>query len=314
MGAIRFKVGDDGEGVRLDVYVSLHAEMTRAAAQRLIAEGRVTVDGITARKRHLLRAGELVEFTVPDPSPPGPRAQEIPIRVLYQDADLAVVCKPAGMVVHPAAGHHEGTLVNALLFALDGLSGVGGVSRPGIVHRLDKDTSGLMVVAKNDRSHHLLQGMIKDRSLRRFYLVLVHGVPATDMGTVAAPVGRDARNRKRMAVTSASGREAVTHFKVLRDFGRASLLEAELQTGRTHQIRVHMAYIGHPVAGDREYGRPGSLEAELGLKRQFLHAWKLSFEHPLTGEVLVFEEPLPEDLKLAIDRLASISETTRHSR
>lgn len=305
MRLLRLTTSLADEGKRLDVFVSERAGIARAAAQRLIAEGKVVVGGTPAPKRHPLRAGERVEVTLPDPEPPEPPAQDIPIRVLYQDEDLAVVCKPAGMVVHPAAGHRDGTLVNALLHALDGLSGIGGVSRPGIVHRLDKDTSGLMVVAKNDASHALLQRMIKERTLRRYYLVLVHGVPATGLGTVDAPVGRDERNRRRMAVNAAAGRRAVTHFKVLRDYGRAALLEAELETGRTHQIRVHMAYIGHPVVGDREYGRPGHLEHELHVDRQFLHAWRLVLPHPVSGESLAFEEPLPPDLALALERLES---------
>ncbi len=305
MRRIVFETSPEHEGMRLDVCVSFQAGITRTAAQRLIAEGKVLVDGFPAPKRHLMRAEERVEVLLPDPLPPEPASQDIPVRVLYQDDDLAVVCKPAGMVVHPAAGHRDRTLVNALLHALDGLSGVGGVGRPGIVHRLDKDTSGLMVVAKNDRAHLILQRMIKERTLHRYYLVLVHGVPATGLGTVSAPVGRDVRNRKRMAVNAVSGREAVTHFEVLRDFGRAALIEAELQTGRTHQIRVHMAYIGHPVVGDRVYGRWGPLEHELGIKRQFLHAWKLSFNHPVSGNPLLFEEPLPEDLESALDVLSS---------
>lgn len=311
MRRIKLKATPEHQGMRLDIYVSVHTGITRATSQRLIAEGKVLVNGSTAPKRHMVRTGECIEVVIPDPVPPGPMPQDIPIRVLYQDDDLAVVSKPAGMVVHPAAGHPEGTLVNALLHELNGLSGVGGESRPGIVHRLDKDTSGLMVVAKNDRSHLSLQQMIKERSLHRHYLVLVHGVPATELGTICVPVGRDERNRKRMAVNAVSGREAVTHFKVLRDYGRAALLEAELQTGRTHQIRVHMSYIGHPVVGDREYGRPGSLERELGLSRQFLHAWKLVFPHPRSGEPMHFEEPLPDDLERALEILSSQQKNER---
>ncbi|MDI6829908.1 MAG: RluA family pseudouridine synthase [Actinomycetota bacterium] len=305
MRVFAFTASAEDQGTRLDVCISRHTGISRAAAQRIIAEGGVRVDGAPARKSHLVSAGERLEACLPDPVPPEPPAQDIPVRVLYQDDDLAVVSKPAGMVVHPAAGHREGTLVNALLHALEGLSGVGGVSRPGIVHRLDRDTSGLLVVAKNDRSHLLLQGMIRDRTLHRYYLVLVHGVLATGLGTVDVPVGRDERNRRRMAVNAVSGRKAVTHFRVLRELGRASLLEAELETGRTHQIRVHMAYIGHPVVGDREYGRPGSLEAELGIERQFLHAWKLAFRHPVSGEEMEFEDPLPGDLEAALEVLES---------
>ncbi len=299
----RFPVSEEDNGKRLDQFVARVTGSTRTQAQRLINEGAVRVDGAVVHKNHRLRHGESVEVEPREPEAARPAPQRIPIDILYQDSELAVISKPAGLVVHPAAGHREGTLVNALIYALDGLSGVGGVLRPGIVHRLDRDTSGLMVVAKNDRSHVLLQDMVRDRRLKRYYLALVHGIPATRLGTIDAPVGRDPGDRKRMAVTAEAGRPAVTHFVVEREYGDCALLEVELVTGRTHQIRVHLSYIGHPVAGDREYGVRGALERETGLERQFLHACRLSFPHPGSGEELSFASPLPGDLEGVLNGL-----------
>lgn len=298
-----FTVGEQEKGERLDRFVSRSMDITRTRAQRLIYSGSVRVDGGPAHKNHHLRAGERVEVDPPPPQEAEPVPQDIPLNMIYQDSELAVIDKPAGLVVHPAPGHQDGTLVNALLFALDDLSGVGGVLRPGIVHRLDRDTSGLMVVAKNDVAHVRLQEMIQQRRLKRYYLALVHGVPATRLGTIDAPVGRDAKDRKRMAVTGRGGRPAVTFFRVEKDFGDSALLEVELVSGRTHQIRVHLSHIGHPVAGDREYGIKDSLEKNLELERQFLHAHRLTFPHPASGEDLDFEAPLPHDLELALRKL-----------
>jgi len=297
---LRIAAADDDRGVRLDSFLVARAGLTRTRAQHLIAQGAVRVDGVVRPKNHRLRPGEVVEAEIPDPQAEEPAPQELPLRLIYQDDDIAVISKPAGMVVHPSAGHPDGTLVNALLRALGGLSGMGGVLRPGIVHRLDRDTSGLMVVARNDRAHLALQEMVKDRRLRRSYLALVHGVPASRQGTVEAPVGRDLRNRKKMAVTSFGGRPSITHFQVVEEWGRACLLHLDLVTGRTHQIRVHLSYIGHPVAGDRVYGKVGVLERDLGLERQFLHAYRMAFPHPVTHDELSFEDPLPPDLSEAL--------------
>lgn len=299
----RFQVSVEDAGKRLDVFLAERTGITRSRIQALIGEGLVTASGSNVGKHHRLRPGEVVVLEVPEPDLPSPRPEDIEIVVLYQDECLAVVSKPAGMVVHPAAGHREGTLVNALLAHLDGLSGVGGALRPGIVHRLDKDTSGLMVVAKDDRTHQDMQRMLRERLLKRQYLALVHGVPPSPKGTVDAPVGRHPRDRKRMAVTSVGGKAAVTRFQVLEEFPLAALLRVDLETGRTHQIRVHMSYIGHPVVGDSVYGRVGRLEKDLGITRQFLHAYRLVFPHPRTGEKLDFEDPLPEDLADALERL-----------
>lgn len=301
------RAGDGDAGKRLDVFLAERTGLTRSRVQGLIAGGRARVEGKARGKHYRLRPGEEVSLELPSPEPAEPRAQDLGLQVLFQDSYLAVVSKPAGMVVHPAAGHREGTLVNAALYSLEGLSGVGGVQRPGIVHRLDRDTSGLLVLAKDDSTHLLLQRMVKERALKRLYLALVHGVPESPLGTVDAPVGRDPRDRKKMAVTSRGGRPSVTHFQVREDFGDASLLEVELETGRTHQIRVHMAFIGHPVVGDTTYGKRGRLERELGLSRQFLHAHRLLFTHPVTGEDLRFEDPLPEELAGALERLRSRS-------
>ncbi len=306
MRSLRFSVSADEKGERLDRFVARITGMTRTQAQRLIASGAVCVDGSHRVKNYRLQAGECVEVEPPQPEAAEPLPQDIPVKILYQDAELAVVSKPAGLVVHPAAGHADGTLVNALLYAIDDLSGIGGVKRPGIVHRLDRDTSGLMVVAKSDISHLRLQAMVKERQLKRLYLALVHGIPATRLGTIEAPIGRDASNRKHMAVTAEHGRDAVTHFRVMRELAHSALLEVELVTGRTHQIRVHLSHIGHPVAGDREYGTKGELERDLGLERQFLHSYRLSFPHPISGDELFFEDPLPHDLALALRKLETV--------
>ncbi|MGQ9476458.1 MAG: RluA family pseudouridine synthase [Actinomycetota bacterium] len=301
--ACRAGAGDAGK--RLDVFLAERTGLTRSRVQELIARGGARVGGEAREKHYRLRQGEEVTLELPPPEPAEPRAQDLGLRILFEDRHLAVVSKPAGMVVHPAAGHREGTLVNAALYSLSDLSGIGGVQRPGIVHRLDRDTSGLLVVAKNDTTHILLQRMVRERTLKRFYLTLVHGVLPTPLGTVDAPVGRDPRDRKRMAVTSRGGKPAVSHFRVLEEFGDASLLEVELETGRTHQIRVHMSYIGHPVVGDITYGKRGRLEKQLGLHRQFLHAYRLAFPHPVTGQPLEFEDPLPDDLAGALEALRS---------
>lgn len=303
MGALRFLVLDEERGKRLDSFLVEKTGLTRSRVQQLIAQGAVLVDGVMSPKNHRLRPGEVVAAEVPPQQPAVPLPQDVPLRLLYQDDYLVVVSKPAGMVVHPSAGHADGTLVNALLGSVGGLATTDDVLRPGIVHRLDKDTSGLMVVARDDRTRNALQEMIKERRLRRSYLALVHGTPSSRRGTVEAPIGRDPRNRKRMAVTVFGGKPAVTHFEVLEEWGRASLLHVDLVTGRTHQIRVHLSYIGHPVAGDRIYGKVRDLERELGLQRQFLHAYRMQFTHPSSGKEMSFEDPLPADLEEALRRL-----------
>lgn len=287
----------DAAGRRVDVVVGAIPEVgSRAEAQRLIAAGHVSIDGAALTKRRALVAGErLVIHLMPKP-PSGLTPQDVPLVVCYEDAELVIVDKPAGVVTHPSKGHESGTLVHGLL--AHGIAG-GDIERPGIVHRLDRDTSGLLVVAKGDRSHRRLQRMLSERLIERRYLVLVHGTfpPAL---TVDRPVGRDRRNRTRMSTQSDRPREARTHFRRVTAYPRHSLLEARLDTGRTHQIRVHLEAAGFPVVGDRVYGRRGD---EGGLARQFLHAWHLSFPHPETGERIEVESQLPSDLAAVLDGL-----------
>jgi 23S rRNA pseudouridine1911/1915/1917 synthase len=269
---------------------------SRAEAQRLIEAGRVLVDGSARPKRHLLAEGERVEVR-PTPAPASELVpEEVPLTVRYEDEHLLVVDKPAGVVTHPSAGHAGGTLVHGLL--AHAVAGGADPTRPGIVHRLDRDTSGLLVVARSERAHRRLQRMLRDRLIERHYLALVHGRTPPAM-TIDRPIGRDRRVRTRMAVDLEGGRPAVTHLRRLEDLGRLSLLEARLETGRTHQIRVHLEAAGHPVVGDTVYGRrPGAL----GLERQFLHAARLAFPHPEGGEQIEVESPLPHDLELALGR------------
>lgn len=272
---------------RLDVFASELAQVTRSRAGALIRDGLVTVDGAAQTKAGFkLKPGMAVAVEVPEPVPTKARPEDIPLRIVYQDQDLAVVFKPSGMVVHPAAGNETGTLVNALLRHLDNLSGIGGEIRPGIVHRIDKDTSGLLLVAKNDMAHVSLSGQIKAHAVHRAYRAVVIGGFRQDEGTVDAPIGRHPTDRKRMAIVP-DGRPAVTHWRVLEPLRGATLIECRLTTGRTHQIRVHMASIGHPVLGDPVYG-PRKSPYPVG-GGQLLHAWRIGFVHPRTGEEMIFE-------------------------
>ncbi len=286
------RVPAESEGERLDVFAARVAGVTRSRAGALIREGRVTVDGAAQEKTGFrLKAGMAVGVEVPAAAPAAARAEDIDLEIVYQDADLAVVYKPSGMVVHPAAGNETGTMVNALLKHLDNLSGIGGEIRPGIVHRIDKDTSGLLLVAKNDRAHLSLSEQIKAHTVQRAYRAIVIGGFKEDEGTVEGPIGRHPTDRKKMAIVP-NGREAVTHWTVLERLRGATLIEARLTTGRTHQIRVHMASIGHPVLGDPVYGPKKSPWPVKG--GQLLHAYRIGFEHPRTGERMLFEaEPEP---------------------
>lgn len=282
-------VAEAESGERLDVIAAQAAGVTRSRAGALIREGRVRVNGIVQGKAGFkLKPGDAVEVEVPDAAPSHVEAQEIPLEVVYQDEDLAVVYKPSGMVVHPAAGNPDGTLVNALLAKLDHLSGIGGELRPGIVHRIDKDTSGLLLVAKNDFSHAALSEQIKAHSVQRAYLAVAQGGFREDAGTVTGPIGRHPVDRKRMAIVP-DGREATTHWRVLERLRGATLIECVLTTGRTHQIRVHMASIGHPLLGDPLYGPKKPPYPVKG--GQLLHAFRIGFVHPRTGEELLFEAP-----------------------
>ena len=275
------------EGQRLDVFAAELAGVTRSRAGSLMKDGCVTVDGTAQTKAGFkLKPGMAVAVEGPEPVPARAQAEDIELRVVYQDQDVAVVFKPSGMVVHPAAGNPSGTLVNALLRHLDNLSGIGGELRPGIVHRIDKDTSGLLLVAKNDMAHLSLSEQIKAHTVHRAYKAVVIGNMKEDAGTVDAPIGRHPTDRKRMAIVP-GGREAVTHWRVLERLRGATLIECRLTTGRTHQIRVHMASIGHPVLGDPVYGPKKSPYPVAG--GQLLHAYRVGFEHPRTGETLIFE-------------------------
>lgn len=290
-------------GLRLDVGIAkYYPEVTRSFVQNLIKQGQVSVNGSPAKANHRLKIGESVSFSVPQPRITELVAQDIPIDIVYQDADLAVINKPQGMVVHPAAGNETGTLVNALMYAIADLAGIGGEMRPGIVHRIDKDTSGLLVIAKNDASHRHLSAQIKAKTAGRVYLAIVQGCPKQEEGAINAPIGRHKTNRKKMAVTP-DGRAAVTHYLVMERYKGFSLLELRLETGRTHQIRVHLAHIGHSVAGDIVYG---SAKPQLGLiNGQALHAYQLHLVHPRTGQNLSFSAPPPESFCSCLHKLRS---------
>ena len=292
-------------GVRLDAFLSADGALTRSQAARLIAEGRVRVNGKPAAKSARLSGGETVTVDVPQLRETALPAQDIPLDVVYEDVDVIVVNKPTGLVVHPAPGHPDGTLVNALLHHCgDSLSGIGGEKRPGIVHRIDRDTSGLIIAAKIDAAHLALSAQLKDHSLSRTYECLVTGNMKQDSGTVDAPIGRSSADRKKMAVVP-TGRRAVTHWEVVARYPGVTHLRCRLETGRTHQIRVHMAYIGHPILGDTVYGAKKPVP---GLTGQCLHATGLRFVHPRTGEPVELHCPLPPEFTAMLQKLQSKSQ------
>ena len=302
MAGEEIKAVAESGGTRLDVFVAEKAECTRSHAKNLIEEGDVTVNGIKAAKSGaLLKAGDVVVIVNPAPKELDLSPQDIPIEIVWQDEDFAVVNKPQGMVVHPAPGAYDNTLVNALLFKLSSLSGINGVARPGIVHRLDKDTSGLLVVAKNDFAHISLQKQIAEKSAKRYYYALVDGVVQKDSGEIRNFLARSTADRKKYAVAK-DGRLAITLYKVVKRYSAYTLMEYELKTGRTHQIRVHSRYIGHPVVGDRTYGGSDAF----GLNGQLLHAYKLVLTHPRTGEEMTFTAPLPDYFQNVLDKLKPI--------
>ena len=300
-------------GTRLDAFVSASGELTRSAAARLIEDGAITVSGRTVAKNYKLRAGDTVDICMPEPVPTEAQPEDIPLDVVFEDEDIIVVNKPCGMVVHPAAGNADGTLVNALLHHCAGsLSGVGGVIRPGIVHRIDKDTSGLLVAAKNDAAHNSLAEQLKTHDVGRVYYALLIGNLREDRGTVNAPIGRNPRDRKKMAVLSTgdgTARDAVTHYEVLERFRGYCLVRCVLETGRTHQIRVHMAHLGHPLVGDTTYGG-GKTKFEASNKNlisgQCLHAKELKLTHPRTGEGMHFCCDLPEEMQRLIEKMRKL--------
>lgn len=298
---------------RLDKWLSLRTGLSRSRVSALIERGAVSSNGaVVSDQDRKTVAGEVYRLEIPKPTAAVPEAQDIPLDIVYEDDDLLVLNKPAGMVVHPAAGNRDNTLVNALLAHCgDSLSGIGGVARPGIVHRLDKDTSGLMVVAKNDAAHNGLSAQFAVHSLERCYLALVWGRPNPARGVVETQIGRSPLNRQKMAVLKTGGKRAETHYRTLATFenGAVGLVECSLKTGRTHQVRVHMTALGHPLLGDRVYGKTPkaakseSLKTAVAFPRQALHSYKMSFEHPLTGKTMRFELPLPPDMAAVVDSL-----------
>lgn len=285
-------------GIRLDKALADLTELSRSQANEAIKNGNILVNGKAVKAKYSVKEGDLVTYDLPKPEVLEYEAEDIPLDIVYEDDDVAVVNKPQGMVVHPSVGHTSGTLVNALMYHIHDLSSINGVVRPGIVHRIDKDTSGLLMIAKNDRAHQALAEELKDKKSLRKYLAIVHGNISNDRGVIEAPIGRSEKDRKKQAVT-AKGKPAVTHFKVLERFGNYTLVELTLETGRTHQIRVHMAYIGHPVAGDPLYGPRKTLKGN----GQFLHAQTLGFTHPTTGESLRFSVEPPAIFQETLENL-----------
>jgi len=290
---------------RIDKLISAEEEaLTRSAVQKLIAEGHVLLNGVGALKSAVPKYGDRLEVEIPDPEPIAAKPERIPLEILYEDSDLLVVNKPKGMVVHPAAGNYDGTLVNALLYHCgDSLSGINGEIRPGIVHRIDKDTSGLLIVAKNDSAHQALARQIQEHSFTRIYEAVVYGTLKKDAGCIDAPIGRHPVKRKMMAVEPKNGRSAITHYEVIRRYRGFTHVRLRLETGRTHQIRVHMAYLGHPVAGDPVYGPKKVITSLAG---QCLHARVIGFVHPRDGRYLEFESPLPDSFLRFLHSLTPI--------
>ena len=301
MGSILLRASEESKNQRLDAFLASSLDgLTRSQATRLIESGEVAVNGRAVGKSYKLAGGEDIAVTLPEPEPVEAVPQDIPLDVVYEDADVIVVNKPSGMVVHPAPGHPDGTLVNALLYHCAGtLSGIGGALRPGIVHRIDRDTSGLIIAAKNDAAHQYLSAQLADHTLARTYECIVVGSLREDRGTVDAPIARHPTDRKRMAVV-AGGREAVTHWEVIARYPGYTHVRCRLETGRTHQIRVHMAYIGHPILGDTVYGAKKEVP---GLTGQCLHAVGLRFLHPRTHEVVELSCPLPEEFTRMLQKI-----------
>ena len=285
-------------GQRLDKAVAELTDLSRSLANEQIKDGQILVNGQAKKAKYSVKEGDVISYELPEPEVVEYVPEDIPLEIVYQDEDVAVVNKPQGMVVHPSAGHTSGTLVNALMYHIKDLSGINGVLRPGIVHRIDKDTSGLLMIAKNDQAHVALADELKDKKSLRKYWAIVHGNLPNDRGVIEAPIGRSEKDRKKQAVT-AKGKPALTRFQVLERFGDYSLVELQLETGRTHQIRVHMAYIGHPVAGDEVYGPRKTLKGH----GQFLHARTLGFTHPRTGEVLEFTAEAPAVFQETLEKL-----------
>ena len=299
MTQVTYTMEEQQQGERIDKAISgVQTEWSRTQIGNWITEGIVKVNGESVKSKYKVKAGDVVEITVPEAEPLDVIAENLNLDIVYEDADVLVVNKPKGMVVHPAPGHMTSTLVNGLMYHCKDLSGINGILRPGIVHRIDKDTSGLLMVAKNDVAHVSLVDQLVKKTVTRKYTALVHGHIAHDKGTIDAPIGRDQKDRQRQAVVD-NGKHAVTHFQVIERFGEFTLVECRLETGRTHQIRVHMKYIGFPLVGDPKYGPKKTIE----FGGQVLHAGVLGFDHPVSGEYLEFEAPLPVDFVQLVNEL-----------
>ena len=294
------KIVADEENVRLDAYVAKKCNISRAMVQKLIQEGNILVNEVAKKDSYKVQLGDEIEVNIPEAKEIGLKPENIELEIVYEDNDIIVVNKPKGLVVHPANGNPDGTLVNAIMaICKDSLSGIGGEIRPGIVHRLDKDTSGLIIVAKNDQAHINMSKEIKDRQVKKIYIALVRGRVAENEATINMPIGRSTKDRKKMAVRK-DGKEAITHFKVIKRYHNYTLLEVKIDTGRTHQIRVHMAEIGHPVVGDMVYSNGKN---EFGVEGQMLHAKSLDFKHPITGKQMHLEAELPGYFKEVLNKL-----------
>lgn len=300
MKEIEIYVGEE-DNERLDYYLSLELdEVSRTRIQKLVKDQLVKVNGSIKKSSYIVKEGDTISVVFPEPKKLEITPEDIPLEIVFEDSDLAVVNKRHGMVVHPAPGNYSGTLVNALMFHMDNLSSINGIIRPGIVHRLDKDTSGLLVIAKNDKTHRGLSEQLKHHGVYREYVALVHGNIRQDTGTIDEPIGRNQKDRKKMAVTGKNSKEAITHFSVSKRYGKYTLVTLRLETGRTHQIRVHLSHMGNPVVGDPVYSGGKN---EFKIERQLLHARRLGFIHPSTNENVEFSCDLPEDFKLILERL-----------
>lgn len=303
---IKLVVDEEKAKERLDVFLSsVNLGLSRSHVQKLLTEDWIKVNEKKVKAGYKIKMGDVIDLLIPPPLEMTALPENIPLDIYYEDEDLLVINKPKGMVIHPAEGNYSGTLVNALLYHCQDLSGINGVLRPGIVHRLDKDTSGLLMVAKNDKAHQFLAEQLKERKVTRRYLALVHGKVKNNKGIIDAPLGRDTNNRQKIAVQLNGGRFAVTHYKVLQRYSKYTYLNLRLETGRTHQIRVHMSYIGYPLVGDPKYG---FLKNNLSLEGQFLHAAILGFIHPRSGKEMIFEAPLPVSLQEILNKLEPLKE------
>lgn len=292
MNLIEIYVNEE-DNERLDAFLANEInEVSRTYIKKIIKDDLVLVNGSVQKPRYLVQEGDYITVNMPSPVKLEVLAEDIPLNIIYEDEDIVIINKEQGMVVHPAPGNYTGTLVNALLFQIKNLSSINGVIRPGIIHRLDKDTSGIIMVAKNDESHRFLSEQLKDRNVKREYIAIVHGVLNNAVGIINAPIGRDPRDRKKMTVINTNSKQAITHYSVIEEFTKYSLIRAQLETGRTHQIRVHLAYINHPVVGDMVYSRNPN---NFNINKQLLHAKKLGFIHPRTKEYMEFETAIPQN-------------------